>query len=218
MARTLLRLFSAICLVGAFLTPGVSQTKFYATGGFSSIYYHNKANSGLPSIPSLYYGVEVDRYLDYHYALTSGAFFLQGGYDNSVSRWTNQYIQVPIAIKAASLGDIMGISAGINLNYLLHSQLRELADTLGHYYTANVTPAMKKIQPDLFFGIIIRLNRITVQTRFAFAITNRYSTGVKEITDNIPKYYGSYYAYVLGKDQQKLAATTTLFTLAYRIF
>lgn len=195
-----------------------AQTKFYALGGMSNIYYHNTAHTGEPSLPAFYYGLEVDQYLGYHYAFTSGAFFLQGGYDNGASRWTNKFIQVPLGFKAASLGDIMGISAGINLNFLLSSQLREVADTLNNYYSADVTSACKKIQPEFFFGILFRLNRVTAQMKFAFALTNLYAPGVKQITDNIPKYYGSYYVYVLGKEEQKLTAWTSFITLSVRLF
>ncbi len=124
MKRSHLQLFVSFCLLMTWLVPhhGRAQTKFYALGGLSNIDYHNKAYPDEPALRNFYYGVEVDRYLDYHYALTSGAFFLQGGYDNGVSRWTNQFIQVPIGIKAASLGDVLGISTGINLNYLVNLQ------------------------------------------------------------------------------------------------
>ena len=87
------------------------QTKYYATVGYGSIYYHNKANGGMPTLSNVYYGLEVDHYLDYHYAFTTGAFFLQGGYDNKASRMVNKFIQVPVGIKMASLGDQLGISA-----------------------------------------------------------------------------------------------------------
>jgi len=198
--------------------PGEAQTKFYFSGGQSDIYYHNPYHTDIPTIRKLFYGLEVDRYLDYHYAFTSGVFLLQGGYDNGTSRWTNQFIQVPLGIKVAPLGEILGISAGFNINYLRNSQLKELADTLGHYYSADVTSVMHKIQPDFFFGLLVRLNRVTLQMKFAFALTNRFSAGVKDITDRIPKYYGSYYAYVIGKEEQKLTATTTFVTLSVRVF
>ncbi len=202
----------------AFHLPVFSQTKYYITAGMSDIYYHNDANSGMPSLRKFYYGVEVDKYLGYHFALTSGAFYLEGGYDNNISRLTNKFIQVPIGIKAASLGDQFGISLGININYLIESQLRELCDTLNNYMTTHVTSAMPKIQPDFFFGLLFRLNRVTLQMKFAFALTNRFSTGVKTITDQNPCYYGSYYAYVIGKEEQKLTAWTTFLTLSYRLF
>ena len=211
---------ASLLLAAALLAPGTgwAQTKFYALGGMSDIYYHNNSHPGEPSLRKFYYGLEVDHYLDYHYAFTSGAFFLQGGYDNGTSRWTNKFIQVPLGFKAASLGDIMGVSAGINLNFLMSSQLRELADTLNNYYSADVTSACKKIQPEFFFGILFRLNRVTAQMKFAFAMTNLYAPGVKQITDNVPKYYGSYYVYVLGKEEQKLTAWTSFFTLSVRLF
>jgi hypothetical protein len=222
MHRTAISLFFYLALTACVLTGATQhcsgQTKFYISGGQSDIYYHNRAHTDEPSLRKLYYGLEVDRYLDYHYALTSGVFFLQGGYDNGSSRWTNQFIQVPVGIKIAPLGEILGISAGINFNGLLSSHLRELADTLGNYYSANVTSAMKKIQPDFFFGLLIRLNRVTLQMKFSYALTNRFSTGVKTITDPIPKYYGSYYTYVLGKEEHRLTESTSFLTLSVRLF
>jgi hypothetical protein len=196
-----------------------AQTKFYGVIGLADLYYHNSANSGMPTISgNLYYGVEVDRYLDYHYAFTTGALYMKGGYDNGASRWTNSFIQVPLGIKMASLGDQIGIHAGINLNFLLNSELREQADPQHNYYTVDVTSAMQKIQPDFYFGLLFRLNRITMQFKYCFALTNRYSTGVKAITDTIPKYYASFYADELGKEEAKLTCWTTIFTLSYRVF
>jgi hypothetical protein len=216
-----LRQIPVACVLSALLGLSVAcnaQTKFYLLGGMSSIYYHNDAHSSDPALGNFYYGLEVDKYLDYHYALTSGVFLLKGGYDNGISRWTNKFIQVPLGIKIAPIGDVVGISAGVNFNFLIDSQLREVADTLNHYYTVDVTSAMAKIQPDLYFGLLIRLNRVTLQMKFAFAITNRYSKEVKAITDAVPKYYKSYYASVLGKEDQSLTSSSTFITLSVRLF
>ncbi len=172
----------------------------------------------MPTLPKLYYGIEVDKYLTYNYAITTGAFYMEGGYDNNISRWFNKFIQVPVGIKMASLGDKIGIVAGININYLLNSKLTEVCDTLGNYHTDDVTKALKKIQPDFFWGLLFRLNRVTAQMKFSHALTNRFSTGVQKITDQNPCYYGSYYAYVIGEEQKKLKAWTTYFTLSVRLF
>lgn len=195
-----------------------AQTKTYFTIGRSDMFYHNKENSDIPSLPRWYYGVEVDKYLNYNYALSTGVYYIEGGYDNSISRWLNKFIQVPVGIKMAALGDKFGIVAGVNFNYLLKSQLTELCDTLGHYHTDVVTSALKRVQPDFAWGLLIRLNRVTAQMKFSHALTNRFSTKVKTITDQNPCYYGSYYAYIIGKEEQKLKVMTTYFTLSVRLF
>ena len=210
--------FLLACCIMLAASDAFGQTKFYVLGGMSDVYYHNTANSGLPTIRKFYYGLEVDRYLDYHYALTTGVFYLQGGYDNGASRWYNKFVQVPVGIKMASLGDQFGISAGLNFNYLLSSHLTELADTLNNYNSVDVTRAMKKIQPEFYFGLLFRLNRVTAQFKMAFALTNRYSTDVKTITDPVQTYYGSFYVYDLGKQEKKLTAWTTFLTLSVRLF
>jgi hypothetical protein len=194
------------------------QTKFYAVAGIGSLYYHNSANGGIPTTTATYYGVEIDKYLDYHYAFTTGVFYLQGGYDNSASRWTNTYIQVPLGIKMASLGDQFGIELGFDVNYLLHSELRERADPQNNYYTLDVTSAMKKIQPDFYFGLLFRLNRVTAQWKMSFSLTNRYSTDVKAMTDPLLTYYSSFYADDLGKEEPKLTCWTQLLKVSVRLF
>ena len=196
----------------------LAQTKTYLLIGQADINYHNKNNEGMPDIPRLYYGIEVDKYLNYNYALTTGAFYMEGGYDNGLSRLFNKFVQVPVGIKMASLGSNLGIVAGVNFNYLLNSRLTEICDTLANYHSQDVTKAMKKIQPDLFWGLLIRLNRVTVQIKFSHAITNRFSTDVQKITDQNPCYYGSYYAYVIGKEEKKMKAMTSYFTLSVRLF
>src|SRR5436189_6379923 len=104
-ARKLFRIIITISILATACNDSHAQTKFYGTFGVGSLYYHNSANGGIPTTSAIYYGVEIDRYLDYHYAFTTGVLYLKGGYDNSASRWTNEFIQVPLGIKMASLGD-----------------------------------------------------------------------------------------------------------------
>lgn len=195
-----------------------AQVKTYFTVGRSDMFYHNKKNSDIPSLSRWYYGIEVDKYLNYNYALSTGAYYIEGGYDNGISRWFNKFIQVPVGIKMAALGDKFGIVAGLNFNYLLKSQLTELCDTLGNYHTDEVTSALKRVQPDFAWGLLFRINRVTAQMKFSHALTNRFSTKVQTITDQNPCYYGSYYAYIIGKEEQKLKVMTTYFTLSVRLF
>ena len=196
-----------------------AQTKTYLTLGFTDYSYSTKQESlTRGDIKSFYFGVEVDKYMNYHYAITTGAVYLHGGYDNGPSEWDNRFIQVPLGLKAASMGDILGISGGINFNYLLKSTLREVADTLGNYVSTDVTKAFHKIQPDFFFAVIIRLKRMTIGMKPSFSLTNRYSTKVKDITDQNKVYYGSWYAYVLAKDDHKLKANAFYFSASFRLF
>jgi hypothetical protein len=200
-------------------SPTVAQTKTYLTVGLINYLYKTKSEAlTTGKISGLLYGIEVDQYINYHYAISTGAIFHHGGYDNGPSKWDNQFIQIPLGIKAASLGDILGISAGINFNYLLKSTLRETADTLGNTVTTDVTKAFKRIQPDFFFGIHIRLKRLTINMKPSFSLSNRYSTKVKDITDQNPVYYGSWYAYVLAPQDHKLKASGFMVSAAIRLF
>jgi hypothetical protein len=201
------------------VTISTAQTKTYLTGGFTSYSYKTKDEAlTRGKIKAFFYGLEVDHYVSYHYAISTGAFYLHGGYDNGPSKWDNTFIQVPLGIKAASLGDVLGITVGVNLNYLLKSTLREVADTLGNYVSTDVTKACPKLQPDFFFGILIRRNRVTLLMKPSFSLTNRYSTKVKEITDRNNVYYGSWYAYVLARNDHKLKASGTQISLSIRLF
>jgi hypothetical protein len=210
--------FSVWFLLLANLTL-VAQTKTYLTSGLVNYMYKTKTEAlSKKKQNSIFIGIEVDRYLNYHYALTTGAIYFQGGYDNGPSQWQNHFIQVPLGIKAASLGDVIGITAGINFNYLVKSTLREVCDTLNNYVNTDVTKAFHKIQPDFFFGIIIRLKRISLGIKPSFSLTDRFSTEVKTITDKNACYYGSWYAYVLPKDSSKLKASAFQFSLSVRLF
>ena len=214
--------YRAVCLLFLLLLSYslvFSQTKTYVTFGLINYGYSTKGEAlTAGNIKTFLYGIEVDQYINYHYAISTGALFHHGGYDNGPSKWDNHFIQVPIGIKAASLGDILGISAGVNFNYLLKSTLNEIADTLGNRVTTNVTKAFHKIQPDFFFGINIRLKRITINIKPSFSLGNRYSTKVKDITDKNPVYYGSWYAYVLAKDDHKLKASGFMMSASLRLF
>jgi hypothetical protein len=196
-----------------------AQTKTYFTGGLTSYSYKTKgASLTRGDIKAFFYGLEVDHYISYHHAISTGVFYLHGGYDNGPSKWDNTFIQIPLGIKAASLGEVLGITVGINFNYLLKSTLREVADTVGNYVSTDVTRAFPKIQPDFFFGILIRRNRFTFMMKPSFSLTNRYSTKVKEITDQNNVYYGSWYAYALAKNDHKLKASGTQISLSIRLF
>jgi hypothetical protein len=210
-----------LCLHLLLLLFGVrasAQTKTYLTCGLINYSYKTKSEIlSKKNANSFFFGVEVDRYISYHYAITSGAIYMHGGYDNGPSKWDNHFIQVPLGIKAASLGEVLGITMGVNFNYLVKSSLHEVCDTLNNYVTTDVTKAFHKIQPDFFFGIIVRLKRITIGIRPSLSLTNRFSSKVKDITDKNACYYESWYAYVLGKDQ-KLKATAFQFSLSVRMF
>ena len=201
-----------------FVDHASAQTKTYLTCGLINYSYKSKSEVlAKKKANSFFFGVEVDRYVSYHYAIATGAIYIRGGYDNGPSKWDNHFIQVPLGIKAASLGEVLGITTGVNFNYLVKSTLHEVCDTLNNYVTTDVTRAFHRIQPDFFFAIIIRLKRITIGIKPSLSLTNRYSTKVKDITDKNACYYGSWYAYVLGKDQ-KLKATAFQFSLSVRMF
>jgi hypothetical protein len=209
----------SICFLLAGNTILTAQTKTYLTSGLINYMYKTKTETlSKKKQNSVFIGIEVDHYLNYHYALTTGAIYFKGGYDNGPSKWDNHFIQIPLGIKAASLGDVIGITAGVNFNYLVKSTLHEVCDTLNHYVTTDVTKAFHKIQPDFFFGIIIRLKRVSLGIKPSFSITDRYSTEVKAITDKNACYYGSWYAYALGKDSPKLKANAFQFSLSIRMF
>ena len=206
------------------------QTKVFLTGGYFSYQYHN-VNYYSPVTPPLFAGLEVDKYIGYHYAITTGINYFRAGYDdhyytsNDVRinyQWKNNFLQVPLGIKLASKGEVLGIMVGINFNVLLNSSLHELADSLNNYtnyITTDVTSAFPKIQPDFFFGLQYRASRFTVSFRITNSLTNRYSTKVKEITDNTSAYYGSYYVYVLGRQEDyKLKTFGAQLSLSIRLF
>ncbi|HEV8511852.1 MAG TPA: hypothetical protein VGQ59_01160 [Cyclobacteriaceae bacterium] len=205
------------------------QTKVYLTGGYFSYQYHN-VNYYSQLTPPLFVGLEVDKYIGYHYAITTGINYFRAGYDDYYItndtrinyQWKNNFLQIPLGIKLASKGDILGIMVGVNFNVLLNSSLHELADSLNNYtnyITTDVTSAFSRIQPDFFFGLQGRASRFTVSLRISTSLTNRYSTKVKDITDNTSAYYGSYYAYILGKEEDnKLKTFGAQLSLSIRLF
>lgn len=191
-------------------------------------YHHNTYYDALR--PPLFAGVEVDRYIGYHFAITSGVTYFRAGYAGSYDyknasvsyKWQNDFLQIPLGLKMASKGDLLGIMVGVNFNVLLRSSVRELADSLNNfsdYIATNVTSAMPVIQPDFFFGLQVRTSRLTISMRMSTSLTNRYSTKVKSITDNNGAYYGSYYAYILGEAEgNKLKATGFMLSVSTRLF
>jgi len=206
------------------------QTKVYLTGGYFSYQYHN-VNYYSQLTPPLFVGLEVDKYIGYHYAITTGINYFRAGYDDHYYtatdarinyQWKNNFLQIPVGIKLASKGDVLGIMVGINFNVLLNSSLHELADSLNNYtnyITTDVTSAFARIQPDFFFGLQYRASRVTVSFRISTSLTNRYSTKVKDITDNNGAYYESYYAYLLGKDEDHTLKTFgAQLSLSIRLF
>lgn len=196
----------------------IAQTKTYLTAGVSSYNYSTKSEALSSQGNKYFVGVEIDKYISYHYAVTTGVSLVNGGYDNGVSKWTNRFVRVPIYIKAASLGETLGIFVGLDLNVLVKSTLSEVADTLNNRVTTNVTAAFPRIQPDFTFGLGYRLKRVTIGMKYSLALTNRYSTKVKDLTDRNNVYYGSWYAYSKTMDEHKLKASVIQFYLSLRIF
>lgn len=206
-------------LLACFFAGSVSaQTKTYLTGGLSSFTYSTKSQPLTTLGNNFFVGVEVDKYISYHYAITTGASWVTGGYDNGVSKWTNRFVRVPLYIKAASLGETMGIFMGLDLNVLAKSTLNEVADTLNNRVTTDVTKAFPRVQPDFTFGLAWRLKRVTMGFKYSFALTNRYSVKVKDITDLNTAYYGSWYAYSKEMDAHKLKASVFQVYVALRMF
>lgn len=211
-------------------TVCLGQTKVFLTGGYYSYQYHNNNYYSTVS-PSLFAGLEVDKYIGYHYAITTGINYFRAGYDDYYNiangdrinyQWKNDFLQIPLGLKLASKGDVLGVVVGVNFNLLLNSSLRELGDSLNNYsdyVTTDVTSAFSRIQPDFFFGLQFRASRFTISWRISNSLTNRYSTKVKEITDNNGAYYGSYYAYILGKQEDnKLKTFGMQFSISIRLF
>lgn len=165
-----------------------------------------------------FFGLGIDKYISYHYAISTGAVFLHGGYDNGISKWDNRFVRVPLYIKAASLGETIDLFMGLDFNVLLKSTLDEAADTLANRVTTDVTSAFARVQPDFTFGTAYRLKRITLGMKYSLSLTNRYSTRVKDITDRNPVYYGSWYAYSLSKEDHKLRSTVIQVYLSVRLF
>jgi len=194
-----------------------AQTKTYLTAGVSSFNYSTKSE-GLSNRNKYFVGVEIDKYISYHYAVTTGASLVNGGYDNGVSKWNNRFVRVPLYIKAASLGETMGIFVGLDFNVLMKSTLTEVADTVGNKVTTDVTKAFPRVQPDFTFGLAYRLKRVTLGMKYSLALTNRYSMKVKDITDKNNVYYGSWYAYSKTMDDHKLKASVIQVYLSLRIF
>jgi len=195
-----------------------AQVKTYLTGGVSSFNYSTKSEALSNRGNKYFLGVEIDKYISYHYAVTTGASWVKGGYDNGVSKWNNQFVRVPFYIKAASLGETLGIFMGLDFNILVKSTLNEVADTLGHRVTNDVTSAFPRVQPDFTFGLAGRLKRVTIGMKYSFALTNRYSMKVKDITDRNNVYYGSWYAYSKTMDDHRLKASVIQLYLAVRMF
>lgn len=196
----------------------VAQVKTYLTAGASSYTYSTKSEALTTNGNSYFAGVTVDKYVSYHYAISGGATFLRGGYDNGISKWDNRFIRVPLYLKAAPLGETLDLFAGLDFNILMKSTLKELADTLSNYVTTDVTSAFQRVQPDFTFGIAYRLKRITLGMKYSLSLTNRYSTKVKGITDRNQVYYASWYAYSLAKDEHKLKSTVIQVYLSARLF
>src|ERR1041385_6226326 len=182
-----------------------AQIKTYLTAGVSS--YNYRTTSEVLSNRNKYFvGVEIDKYISYHYAITTGASLVNGGYDNGVSKWNNRFVRVPLYIKSASLGETVGLFVGLDFNILVKSTLDEEADTLNNRVTTDVTTAFPRIQPDFTFGLAYRLKRVTLGMKYSFALTNRYSLKVKDLTDKNNVYYGSWYAYSETMVEHKLKA------------
>lgn len=195
-----------------------AQTKTYLTGGASSFTYKTKSEALSTKGNSYFVGIEIDKYINYNYAITTGASWVKGGYDNGVSQWTNRFVRVPVYIKAAAMGETVGIFMGLDFNVLVKSTLNEVADTLNHRVTTDVTSAFPRIQPDFTFGLLFRMKRVTAGFKASFALTNRYSMKVKELTDRNNVYYGSWYAYSSTMDDHKLKATVIQIYLGVRVF
>jgi hypothetical protein len=194
-----------------------AQTKTYLTVGVSSYSYSTKSEALNNPRNKYFVGLEVDKYISYHYAITTGASLVNGGYDNGVSKWNNRFVRVPLYIKSASLGETIGLFVGLDFNILVKSTLNEAADTLGNRVTTNVTAAFPRVQPDFTFGLAYRLKRITVGMKYSLALTNRYSMKVKDLTDQNNVYYGSWYAYSKTMDDHRLKASVIQVYLSVRI-
>ena len=69
--KPLLFLFWGLLLASLCGYETSAQVKTYFTIGRSDMLY---SNSTLQSLPRWYYGVEVDKYLNYNYALSTGAY------------------------------------------------------------------------------------------------------------------------------------------------
>src|SRR5690348_2885687 len=118
----------SLLLVGFFAFGSLrAQIKTYLTGGVSSFTYSTRSEALSNRGNKYFLGFEVDKYISYHYAITTGASWVNGGYDNGVSKWTNHFVRVPLYIKAASLGETVGIFVGLDFNILVKSTLDELA-------------------------------------------------------------------------------------------
>jgi hypothetical protein len=195
-----------------------AQTKMYLTGGVSSFTYSTKSEALNNRGNKYFIGAEIDKYISYHYAVTTGASWVNGGYDNGVSKWTNKFVRVPLYIKSAPLGETIGIFVGIDFNILLKSTLNEVADTLSNRVTTDVTSAFPRVQPDFTFGLAYRMKRMTFGMKYSFALTNRYSTKVGQLTDRNNVYYGSWYAYSKTMDDHKLKASVIQLYLSVRMF
>ena len=120
-----------------------AQTKTYLTGGVSAFTYKTKSEALSTKGNNYFVGVEIDKYINYNYAITTGASWVKGGYDNGVSQWTNRFVRVPVYLKAAAMGETVGIFMGLDFNVLVKSTLNEVADTLNHRVTSKSPAAIR---------------------------------------------------------------------------